>query len=351
MVLQNRLTRLLSRGIEARQVRSLVDPPIVLATELGRRAENQDRVAVARMRSALRPNQSLVAIAVSDGMGGMRDGGACASLTLAAFFEELLRLRTLSLPDRVRRCTQLANERVHAFARGQGGATLSAVVVEPSLAPCVVNVGDSRVYCDVTAPNGSRTLDRLTVDNSLADAFGGEGRDLLQFIGMGEGLTPHVRDVPSEAQGVLITTDGVHFLDSTLFSQIFLQSDTLRQAVDRLAALARWFGGPDNATLAAFAPGDLRESDMEEGVLEIWTPSESVEILWLPRSSVPAPQQEPVGAQQDTQRSLDTARTRPNRVRKTRTRKDENKNPKPEQLKIEVEVGNGNSSNAHRGKV
>jgi hypothetical protein len=169
---------------------------------------------------------------------------------------------------------------------------------------------------------------------------------------MGEGLTPHVRDIPSEAQGVLITTDGVHFLDSTLFSQIFLQSDTLRQAVDRLAALARWFGGPDNATIAAFAPGELRETETEEGVLEIWTPSESVEILWLPRSSVPAPQQEPVGAQQqDSQRSLDTARTRPNRVRKTRTRKDENKNPKPEQLKIEVDVGNGNSSNAHRGKV
>jgi hypothetical protein len=70
MALQNRLTRLLSRGIEARQVRSLIDPPIVLATELGRRAENQDRVGVVRMRSALRPNGSLVAIAVSDGMGG-----------------------------------------------------------------------------------------------------------------------------------------------------------------------------------------------------------------------------------------------------------------------------------------
>lgn len=115
MALQNRLTRLLSRGIEARQVRSLVDPPIVLATALGRRAENQDRVAVIRMRSALRPNRSLMAIAVSDGMGGMRDGGACASLTLAAFFEELLRLRTFSLPDRVRRSTLLANERVHAL--------------------------------------------------------------------------------------------------------------------------------------------------------------------------------------------------------------------------------------------
>ena len=81
------------------------------------------------MRSALRPNGSLVAIAVSDGMGGMRDGGACASLTLAAFFEELLRLRTLSLSDRVRRSTQLANERVHAFARGQGGATSPLMMV------------------------------------------------------------------------------------------------------------------------------------------------------------------------------------------------------------------------------
>jgi serine/threonine protein phosphatase PrpC len=361
MALQTRLTRLFSRGTEARQVRSLADPPIELATELGRRTENQDRVAVIRMRSALRSNESVVAIAVSDGMGGMRDGGGCASLTLAAFFEGLLSLRTLSLTDRVRRSTLLANERVHAYARGEGGATLSAVVVEPSLAPSVVNVGDSRIYCDVTTPDGNRTLDRLTVDDSLADAFGGEGRDLLQFIGMGEGLTPHIRDAPSEAQGLLITTDGVHFLDSTLFTQIFLQSDTLKQAVDRLAALARWFGGPDNATIAAFALGELRkaEREMEEGVLEIWTPSESLEILRLPGSPGPTPQQGHVEAQQqvhvevqqDAHRSLDLAKPRRDRARKTRTRKDENKNAKPEQLRIEVEVGNGSSSNAHRGKV
>jgi PPM family protein phosphatase len=355
MDLQNRLARLLSRGIEPRHVRSLIDPPIIMATELGKRTENQDRVAVMRMRSASRPNHSAIAVAISDGMGGMQDGGTCASLTVAAFFEALQKFRTLPAPDRLHQATLLANETVHGFAKGRGGATLSAVVVEPSEAPFLVNVGDSRVYGDLMPSKGRRTLDRLTTDDSLAEAFGAEDRDLLQFIGMGEGIQPHVGMVSADVQALLLTTDGVHFLDQVLLSHIFLQADTLRQAVERLAALARWFGGSDNATIAAFAPKEILQhsADLEEGVLEIWTPCTSIQILSSPGmpSSMTAAPSEP--EQPSVLPNSLKSKARSSRIRKAKTQKraEQETKPKSEQLKIEIEVGNGDLANADRGKV
>lgn len=356
MVLEKPLARLLSRGADNRQVRSLSYPPVVIATELGNRAENQDRVAVVRMRSSRRRDKAILAVAISDGMGGMQDGGACASLTLAAFFEALRRQQTMPLPDRVHASALIANDRVHKFAHGRGGATLSAVVIEPPMPPSVVNVGDSRVYCDVFAPSGGRALSRLTVDNSLEEAFGAEGRDLLQFIGMGEGLRPHVSDVPNSANALFITTDGVHFLDSKLFEQLFLRSSNLRQAVDRLAALARWLGGPDNATIAAFALKEINEApqEIEDGVLELWTPSESAEILLSP-NVVEGPEP-PETERKQTPRGRVSQKSGPRSSRarnanQTDKREKRDKADQHEQLKIEVEVGNGDLLNVDRGEV
>lgn len=355
MPLQDRLARLLSRGTEPRYVRSLLDPPIILATELGRRTENQDRAAVMRMRSGFRPNRPMIAVAISDGMGGMQDGGACASLTIAALFEALVKFRTLPTSDRIREATVAANERVHEFAKGHGGATLSAVVIEAAEPPWLVNVGDSRIYADLRRSEGNRGLDRLTTDDSLAEAFGGDGRDLLQFMGMGPGIQPHVRVIPTEAQVILLTTDGVHFLDQSLFSEIYLRADTIKQAVDRLSALARWFGAPDNATITAFAPKELLGSsgDFEEGLVEIWTPSESLEVFSLsPGPSVLSP---PDSDRQESEISptAHKPKTRSSRPRRTKTPKNmgQKTKDKSEQLKIEIEVSNGDPARVDRGKI
>ena len=105
-------------------------------------------------------------------------------------------------PARLEAAARAADDSVFAFARGSGGSTLSAVVVERTGEAHTVNVGDSRSY----SFSRGKSTDRLTVDDSLAEAVGGHGRELIQFVGMGDGIKPHVRRIPDGSTGFLITT-------------------------------------------------------------------------------------------------------------------------------------------------
>jgi PPM family protein phosphatase len=355
MPLRHRIKRLLTRESPSRQSRAIPDPPVVIFTETGNRSENQDRVAMVRLASKLAPLSPAVAVAVSDGMGGMQDGAECASLALASFFEALVRLRSLHLTERLEKAAEVANQQVYAFAGGRGGATLSAVVVEGSLPPHVVNVGDSRVYA---APEGAagerRDLLRLTVDDSMVEAFGSQGRDLVQFIGIGAGMKPHVTAAPTPIDFMLLTTDGVHYLDPKLFSTIAIGADSARQAVERLAALARWCGAPDNATIAGFDPRELstKAQEFEDGWLEVWTPSETVEIFWSESEPERPYPNEPTKSDRREATSSPARQTRRGRSRKSRKSEATAKKESPtDQLKIEIDVGEGDSPDANRGKI
>ena len=142
------------------------------------REQNQDRVACMRFCSRLNDVAPFVVIALSDGMGGMKDGAECASRTVAGFFDSIVRNRHLDEVSRISLAAEEANESVYRFAGGYGGATLSAVLVS-ELGAFIVNVGDSRIYAEVQASGVQ--LRRLTIDDSLAEIVGGNGRDLLQY--------------------------------------------------------------------------------------------------------------------------------------------------------------------------
>lgn len=96
-------------------------------------------------------------------------------------------------PAKIYQAVSAANESVFRFAGGKGGATLSAVVLGGGGAAFVAHVGDSRVYS--FGPN--MRVERLTKDDSLAEAVGGHGRELLQFIGMGPEMQPFISEIPS----------------------------------------------------------------------------------------------------------------------------------------------------------
>jgi hypothetical protein len=69
---------------------------------------------------------------------------------------------------------------------------------------------------------------------------------------MGAGIEPHVGRLDTSVGGaVLLTSDGVHFLDrSPYFGQIIASAADGYQTARRLIELAKWCGGPDNATCA-----------------------------------------------------------------------------------------------------
>ncbi|MER8731245.1 protein phosphatase 2C domain-containing protein [Mesorhizobium sp. M1227] len=277
---REKLESWLSRRVPDRAVNLCFDLPAVLATDIGlHRSENQDRVAAMKISSRSSAGRPLTAVAVADGMGGMRDGGKCATIAMSSFFYALTLYRFQSLEQRVATAILHANDSVFELYGGNGGATLSAVLIDHKLKPVIVNIGDSRIY----SFGNDVSVERLTVDDSLAEAVGGHGRDLLQFIGMGPGIQPHINAMPNSALKIAITTDGIHFLPTQTFNDILSHASDLKSAAERLAALARWCGGSDNASSALVDTVELSNilgtRDIEG--IQLWDPFGSLQTLWV----------------------------------------------------------------------
>jgi serine/threonine protein phosphatase PrpC len=245
----------LTVAAQQRSQQLIFDSKVALSTDVGlKRNENQDRVAALQISSGLHHGRSFVCIAVSDGMGGMLDGGECATSTIAALFASLIRNADQAGLRKLLFATQDANVEVNKVWRGKGGATLSAALVEADGSLHCANVGDSRIY----ALEQSRTnIRRVTIDDSLKEAFGGQGRELVQFIGIGPALVPRVETLPRELDSLFITSDGAHYFDQVVFRDLILQAADPVRATERIVALARWLGGPDNASVAAFRISDV----------------------------------------------------------------------------------------------
>lgn len=274
---QELLQKHLARGVLSRGLLSIDSGAIALASDLGlKRAENQDRTAVMKFRS---PTAFYTLIAVVDGMGGMRDGEKAAELAISTFFSSVLETVHLGSEYAVTQATLRANDAVFAFTNGKGGSTLSAVLLCSDDENITVNVGDSRIYAKDSVLN---KVIRLSVDDSLAEAVGGSGTELIQYIGMGEGIRPHVFSLASEISQVYLTTDGVHYIEPQTLSDIIKHAGKVTQVVERLIATARWCGGPDNASICAV---DLDLLNFEEHVdditvVQVSDPFTSMQFIW-----------------------------------------------------------------------
>ncbi|WP_200386715.1 PP2C family protein-serine/threonine phosphatase [Thiocapsa imhoffii] len=224
------------------------------------RSENQDRAVMARWQD---DGQTAWVLAVADGIGGGSEGGAAAATALSAFIADLLEFSDVSLPTHVERASRRANQTVHERWRGKEGSTLSAVGVRGEQRAWV-NVGDSRIY-GIDAQGG---VSQLTQDDSLP-----LGRGLVQFIGIGQGLVPHVGLISPTHHLALITTDGVHqYVDLLLPALARTAQRNSSALVDRMVHIALWCGGEDNATTAV----GLLDSSQEgsQAACDVWTPGQ-----------------------------------------------------------------------------
>lgn len=265
-----------NRKTNSSAVRRIALSSIALATDIGLvRSENQDRCGVLRLRS--NDGKALVIIAVCDGMGGMQSGADCASMTIATFFSSCAEFSFLSPEKMLTKAVLTANQYVFSKYAGRGGATLSAVCVDHTGRALGVNVGDSRIYCNY----GFRLI-KISNDDTLAGQLDSEaefyaGRnDLLQYVGIGKEISPHILDVPFFPDSgclPLITSDGVHFLDEKLIGAIIFNAPDSAKVVQRLTDLSKWFGGHDNATVAYVASYEKLLEFRDEAkadVVEVW---------------------------------------------------------------------------------
>jgi serine/threonine protein phosphatase PrpC len=266
------------------------DKSVCLATSVGSvRNDNQDRAVVVRARDEQRPEQNFLLAVLSDGIGGLAHGGEAATLAISAFVARYLRTSRLNVVDRLRSAAINANALVYSRFKAGAGATLSAVIVTNDDVVNGVNVGDSRIY----AISKQRELIQLSQDDTLAGVLRQvetppeHYKQLVQFIGMGEGVEPHLLKYDLNiVDALLLTTDGVHSAPNGIMRQIVRRTNTLGEILRKLLSLSDLLGGQDNATaVAVLAPLSAEREPVDGGLtLTILSASHRLEV-WVPPGS------------------------------------------------------------------
>ncbi len=267
MSFSRNLSQWLERDLSGRRLASIPGAKVCIASDVGLvREENQDR-AVAMWMTCPAHGEVFVSV-VSDGMGGMRDGGRCATIAITSFLYFISHFSSKDLLSDIIESIQYSNSEVNRIYGGRGGATLSVLALTVLGERFVANVGDSRVYSFGT-PRGVR---RWTVDDSLAEVVGGSGRELVQFVGMGLGIRPSAVELVGDDYCFAITSDGVHSLDESTLFDVMKNSSSVAQLTERLVAISRWCGGRDNSSCIVLDVSgvDLTTMGFNSGFVRIW---------------------------------------------------------------------------------
>jgi len=289
--LQRRIARLIREVKTARSFNGSAE--ICIGTSIGAvRNDNEDRAVIVFAGYPNSPDRSFALGVLCDGMGGLASGDEAAVLGLSVFTSRVLRTPRLSPAERLRTAVWAANDAVYRQFRGRSGATLSAIFVARSGDLWGTNVGDSRIY-GITA---EREPIQLTRDDTLAGFLGSDGRGgenlnrLVQFIGMGEGIEPHiVRPERREFRTILLTSDGIHGSAPEAFTHVVRASANNPELIRRLVALNELMGGRDNGTAVTLPTGlDGQSDDGEQGLnLTFWSASDRLEV-WIPILAEPS---------------------------------------------------------------
>ncbi len=240
-------------------------------TDVGmRRQGNEDSFLVADLstgRLGLSPevathqvgsNGSL--LIVSDGLGGAAAGEVASSMAVQTICTELMKSAksVLSPSDRLKRCTELANDKIwqcsqsDASLRGMG-ATVTAAYIHGSTV-YIAQVGDSRAYI---IRNGK--VKQVTEDQSWANAVkkaGLETKDvpsnvILQALGTQPKVHVEVTSVDLVGNdGLLLCSDGLsNKVKDEEMCAIVSKAVDLDSACQQLVDLANKRGGEDNITV------------------------------------------------------------------------------------------------------
>jgi len=314
--------------------RRVAELPCVIGSDIGVvREQNQDRVAV--MRVGMNTPDGFVVIVLCDGMGGMADGESCASQAIAAFLSSCIENVAMPITPRLNLATRDANQIVFSQHHQKGGSTLSALLIDSMGKITGVNVGDSRIY---TFKN--RTLTQLSIDDTIAGqlpfekALTEQNKELVQFIGIGTELEPHVFSVDTINDMVCLTTDGLHNIGKTMMQMLLQATNEPGVALRRMIDVSKWCGGYDNMSVAIVSPALFQRGPFPDvGTIELWDPFGDLQIVMLLDSIKETPPRLVLAHQEE---SFTPTKKRTN----SKATREKKKNNKPE-IYVEQPVING----------
>lgn len=234
-----------------------------IASEKGKRPDNQDFAAVYEGTPLERVNHGIIA-AVADGVGGSKGGRVASELAIRSLIDGYYaQPDTIGPANAASRALKGFNQWLHAQGRTdeklEGAATtLSAVILRGRRAH-VLHVGDSRVW---HLRDG--ILTRLTEDHVLSQP------DLRHVLYRALGIEPHVRlDQKSQPLAVhdrlLITSDGVHgTLGDKALTALLERRGPAEADAAAIVETALDAGSHDNATAIVIDVTDLPPPDQTE---------------------------------------------------------------------------------------
>lgn len=260
-----------------------------LGTSLGSvRKDNQDRVVIARVGYERRTQDNFVLAVLVDGIGGLPNGAEAAIAAASTFVASMTRNIRLQPAERLSHSANSANAAVYELFGGRGGSTLSAAFVGSSVA-LGVNVGDSRIF----GVEADGAMAQLSSDDTLENyvnlsASMREGRNaLLQYVGMGEGVEPHIIEIDrTKFARIILTSDGIHGVNGDVLAQVIRTSASSQDIVRKLLTLNDISGGADNGSVAALPTKEQFQERPNEGTsIRLLSPADRLEI-WIPTSTV-----------------------------------------------------------------
>jgi len=281
--IRNRLATALDAQGAPRAIRT--HNSVALGSSLGLvRKRNEDCCLVVHGSYSKTPLGDFTAAIVCDGLGGMSQGREAAVLAASSFAAHLYCSATLSWDERLSRAITYANHEVYHRLHGNGGTTLSAVIVPANSDAVLCHVGDSRIY----ALSPERILEQLSRDdtmNALLNKREGQpdvpkDSRLLQFVGMGDEMEPQITPVSRHAKSILLTSDGAHDVPNSVLQRLVSAAAGGNDLVRKLLVLSDMLGGRDNAS-AILLPlsGDADRSPMSvENELLAILPGETLSI-------------------------------------------------------------------------
>lgn len=256
------------------------------------RQDNQDRAAVATV--SMPSGQKFLIALVCDGMGGMAAGGEAAACAASNFIGQFATASRHPIEKKLYEAVSAANLEVYRRFRGSGGTTLTAIVATGTRDAWAVHVGDSRLYeC-----SGSDGLSLITRDDTIGGQLrppSGANEDildnrLLQFVGIGATIEPHVFRLPNGMRSTyLLTSDGAHSIGRKTLDGIAKHSLSPTELVRKVIYVAEAIGVEDNSTAVSIVGSEVGWTPkFGEGVeLTLWGQSDKLEI-WLDGPQTPA---------------------------------------------------------------
>lgn len=223
-------------------------------------------------------------LAVADGMGGAQAGDIASRMTTEQLAESLISgSGDQSIALRLRETIKHANREIWEAARSHPGykgmgATLTAAVIEDGRA-IIAQVGDSRGYL-IRKGN----IHQITRDQSLVQSLIDAGQlteeqaldfpyrnVILHAMGVERDVEPEIGAVVlKQGDYLLLCSDGLsNKVGNVEMHNLILQSETLKEACERLIKLANERGGEDNITLvlAQVSGAKLPEPNPDTGKL------------------------------------------------------------------------------------